>query len=58
MTSARKRKLRIPAPKPRNPLVAPAQQRKAGRHRKSKASARQQAQRELRDSLRRGGGAD
>ena len=24
MTSARKRKLRIPAPKPRNPLVAPA----------------------------------
>lgn len=58
MTSARKRKLRIPAPKPRNPLVAPAQQRKAGKHRKSQAATRQQAQRELRDSLRRSGDGD
>lgn len=43
MTSERKRKLHIPAPKPRNPLVAPAQQRKAGAHRKSRSAQRQQA---------------
>jgi hypothetical protein len=39
MPSARRHKrqqtLHIVAPKPRNPLVAPAQRRKAGEHRKS-----------------------
>lgn len=40
MTSARKIKLKLPAPKPRNPLVAPALQRKAGSHRKSAAAER------------------
>ncbi|WP_194966004.1 hypothetical protein [Polaromonas sp. Pch-P] len=42
MTSARKTKLKIKlaAPKPRNPLVAAAVQRKAGSHRKSEASLR------------------
>lgn len=40
MTSARKIKLKLPAPKPRNPLVAPALQRKAGSHQKSAAALR------------------
>lgn len=40
MTSARRIKQRLPAPKPRNPLVAPAQQRKAGAHRKSRKAQR------------------
>lgn len=40
MTSARKMKLKLPAPKPRNPLVAPALQRKAGAHQKSTAALR------------------
>jgi len=40
MTSARKIKLNLPAPKPRNPLVAPALQRKAGSHQKSAAALR------------------
>ena len=40
MSSARKIKLHIPPPKPRNPLVAAAAQRKAGSHRKSKAAER------------------
>ena len=43
MTSARKIKLHLPAKKPRNPLVAPARQRKAGAHRKS-GKARRQAE--------------
>lgn len=43
MTSARKFKLKLAAPKPRNPLVAPAAQRKAGAHRNS-ASAQRQAE--------------
>jgi hypothetical protein len=51
MTSARKRKLRIPAPKKRNPLVAPAQQRKAGAHRKGRSSERQRSRQELRREL-------
>jgi hypothetical protein len=51
MTSARKRKLRIPAPKTRNPLVAPAQQRKAGAHRKGRSSERQRSRQELRREL-------
>jgi hypothetical protein len=40
MNSARKIKLRVTAPKPRNPLVAAAAQRKAGEHRKSRSSER------------------
>jgi hypothetical protein len=40
MTSARKMKLKLKAPKPRNPLVAPALQRKAGSHQKPKAAVR------------------
>ena len=40
MSSARKMKLRLTAPKPRNPLVAPAAQRKAGSHGKSQSAQR------------------
>ena len=40
MNSARDKKLRLKLPKPRNPLVAPAAQRKAGAHGKSKAAQR------------------
>ena len=40
MTSARKMKLKVQAPKPRNPLVAPALQRKAGSHQKPAAALR------------------
>jgi uncharacterized membrane protein len=44
MTSARKTKLKIKlaAPKPRNPLVAPAAQRKAGSHRKIRSQPAQE----------------
>ena len=41
MNSARKIKLRLAQPKPRNPLVVPAAQRKAGSHRKSRSAERQ-----------------
>lgn len=41
MNSARRIKLRVTPPKPRNPLVVPAAQRKAGSHRKSPSSQRQ-----------------
>lgn len=41
MTSARKIKLHLPAKKPRNPLIAPARQRKAGAHKKSGKAQRQ-----------------
>jgi hypothetical protein len=40
MSSARKFKLKLAAPKPRNPLVAAAAQRKAGSHRKPQAATR------------------
>ena len=40
MSAVRKTKLKLPAPKPRNPLVAPALQRKAGSHRKPTAALR------------------
>jgi hypothetical protein len=40
MSAVRKIKLRLKAPKPRNPLVAPALQRKAGSHQKSAAARR------------------
>ena len=41
MTSARKLKLRLAPPKPRNPLVGAAAQRKAGAHRKARSAERQ-----------------
>ena len=40
MNSARKIKLRLAQPKPRNPLVTAAAQRKAGEHRKSRSAER------------------
>jgi hypothetical protein len=40
MNSARKIKLRLKQPKPRNPLVASAALRKAGSHRKPRAAQR------------------
>ena len=53
MSSARKMKLRMTAPKPRNPLVAQAAQRKAGSHRKSKSAERQQEKLALKRELKR-----
>ena len=53
MNSARKIKLRLAAPKPRNPLVAQAAQRKAGSHRKSKSAQRQREKLALKNELKR-----
>jgi hypothetical protein len=50
--SVRKIKLRVTAPKPRNPLVAAAAQRKAGSHRKSRATERQAQKRALKKELK------
>lgn len=52
MTSARKTKLRLAAIKPRNPLVVPAQQRKAGKHEKSRGAERRAQQVQLKKQLR------
>jgi hypothetical protein len=52
MTSARKTKLIVKHHPPRNPLVAPAMQRKAGRHDKSEKSQRQAGKRDLQRALR------
>jgi hypothetical protein len=52
MNSARKIKLRVTAPKPRNPLVPAAAQRKAGSHRKSRAAERQAEKAQLRKQLK------
>ncbi|WP_395060744.1 hypothetical protein [Polaromonas sp.] len=52
MTSVRKIKLKLPAPKPRNPLVAAALQRKAGSHRKSRAATRRADKRTIDKQLR------
>jgi hypothetical protein len=52
MTSARKMKLHLAPPKPRNPLVAQAAQRKAGSHRKSQSSQRQQQKQALKKELK------
>jgi len=52
MTSARKMKLHVVPPKPRNPLVAHAAQRKAGSHRKSQSSQRQQQKQALKKELK------
>ncbi|HEY0825245.1 MAG TPA: hypothetical protein VGD76_15770 [Ramlibacter sp.] len=52
MNSARKIKLRLAAPKPRNPLVAAAAQRKAGSHRKSRSAERQADKKALKKQLK------
>ena len=52
MNSARKIKLRVTAPKPRNPLVPAAAQRKAGSHRKSAAAERQADKQQLKKQLK------
>ncbi|MEI8326709.1 MAG: hypothetical protein WCH44_15360 [Betaproteobacteria bacterium] len=51
MSSARKIKLRLKARKPRNPLVVPALQRKAGAHRKSASALRQAQKKALRKEV-------
>jgi hypothetical protein len=40
-------KFTVPTPKPRNPLVAAGLRRRAGSHRRSGSTMRQQAQNEL-----------
>lgn len=55
MSSARKMKLRLKlkleASKPRNPLVAPARQRKAGSHRKPSSALRRAEKMALKKQL-------
>ena len=55
MTSARKTKLIVKHHPPRNPLVVPALQRKAGTHQASRKQRRQQEERALRRELQRAG---
>lgn len=52
MNSARKIKLRIAPPKPRNPLVAAAARRKAGSHRKSGPAQRRAEKMALKKQLK------
>ncbi|GAB2584791.1 hypothetical protein GCM10027034_16420 [Ramlibacter solisilvae] len=52
MNSARRIKLRVAPPKPRNPLVAAAAQRKAGSHRKAEAARRRADKIALQKELR------
>ena len=52
MNSARRIKLRLTPPKPRNPLVAVAAQRKAGSHRKSQAAQRRSEKMALKKQLK------
>ncbi len=52
MNSARKIKLRLTQPKPRNPLVPAAAQRKAGSHRKSRSAERQADKAALKKQLK------
>ena len=52
MSSARKMKLKITQPKPRNPLAVPAAQRKAGSHRRSGAAERRAQKLELKKQLK------
>ncbi|WP_186510725.1 hypothetical protein [Caenimonas sedimenti] len=52
MSSARKTKLRLAASKPRNPLVVPAAQRKAGEHRKSRSAERNADKMQLKKQLK------
>jgi hypothetical protein len=46
-------KMTLKFPKPRNPLVAPSRQRKAGSHRPCSGASRQQAQTALRREIER-----
>jgi len=52
MNSARRIKLRLTPPKPRNPLAVPAAQRKAGAHRKSRSAERQAQKNALKKELK------
>jgi hypothetical protein len=52
MNSARQIKLRLAQPKPRNPLVVAAAQRKAGSHRKTKSAERQAQKSQLKKQLK------
>lgn len=52
MNSARQIKLRLTQPKPRNPLVTAAAQRKAGSHRKSRSAERQADKAALKKQLK------
>lgn len=52
MSAVRKTKLKLPAPRPRNPLVAPALKRKAGSHRKSESATRRAEKMALKKQLR------
>ena len=52
MSSARKIKLHLLPPKPRNPLVAAAAQRKAGSHRKPQSAQRQAQKAALKKELK------
>ena len=52
MSSARKHKLKLTAPKPRNPLIAPAAKRKAGAHRKAKAAQRRGDRKAVEEGLK------
>ena len=52
MNSARKIKLRLTQPKPRNPLVAAAAQRKAGSHRKPAPAQRRAEKMALKKQLK------
>ncbi len=51
MNSARTLKLKLKRHKPRNPLVAPSLQRRAGQHRPSHKRERQEQQRALQREL-------
>jgi hypothetical protein len=51
MNSARKAKLRIKHSRPRNPLVAPAMSRLAGKHRQSASAKRNAQKKELQRTL-------
>jgi hypothetical protein len=51
MNSTRKTRRQRKQQPPRNPLVVPALQRKAGAHRRSRKSERQTQERALRQSL-------
>lgn len=52
MSSARKIKLQLKAPRPRNPLVAPALKRRAGTHRKPASALRRAEKMALKKQLR------
>jgi hypothetical protein len=54
MSANRKTKFKLPAPRPRNPLVAPALQRKAGSHQKPAAALRRAEKMALKKQLRGG----